>query len=237
MIKQAFWIFLFWNLSILPAAAANMSSSSYKVQWGNINLGSGRPTSTSYNLGITLGQNSPGLYSSTGYKVRAGFQYIHSVIPFSFAISSLGMDFGSLTPGTPATVSNVLTVRAGGAGGYQVLAYENHPLRNRQATIIADTSCDNNDCNESQAGVWQLATTLGFGFNMSGDDTPADFTDSSYFRQFADNSAGEQAQTVMASNSVTRQSQATVTYKINVAASQAAGRYENAIVFVAVPEY
>ncbi len=217
--------------------AIDMSSDSYKIQWGNVNLGSGRQTGSNYQLGITLGQTAPGLYTSAGYKVRAGFQYIHSIIPFSFAISSLTVDFGSLTPESPATATNVLTVRAGGAGGYQVLAFENHPLRNQTGSIIADTTCDNNDCDETQAGVWQSTATFGFGFNMSGDDVPSDFADTSYFRQFANHEGGETAQTVMASNDVTRQSQATVTYKVNISASQAAGRYENTIVYIAVPSY
>ncbi len=237
MISKIFLAALLFSALALPAGAVNMSSDSYKVQWGNVNLGSGRPTSTSYNLGITMGQNAPGLYSSTGYEVRAGFQYIHSIIAFSFAISNLSIDFGSLTPDTPATASNILTVKAGGAGGYEVLAYENHPLRNQQATAIADTSCDSNDCTEAQAGVWQLASTDGFGFNMSGTDIPADFVDSTYYRQFADNSAAESAQVVMSNDGVTRQSQATVTYKVNVSGSQAAGKYENAITFIAVPGY
>ena len=221
----------------LASWAVDMSSDSYKIQWGNVNLGSGRQTSSNYQLGITLGQTAPGLYTSTGYKVRAGFQYIHSIIPFSFAISSLAIDFGNLTPESPKTATNILTVQAGGAGGYQVLAFENHPLRSQTGRVIADTTCDSNDCDETQAGVWQSTTTFGFGFNMSGDDVPADFTDTTYFRQFANQENSETPQAVMTSNNVTRQSQATVTYKANIAASQAAGNYENAIVYIAIPGY
>jgi hypothetical protein len=221
----------------IAASAVNMSSDSYKIQWGNINIGGSNPSSTSYKMGITMGQTGPGLYSSTGYKIRAGFQYIHSIIPFSFTISATSVALGSLTPSSPKTASLNLTVSAGGAGGYQVLAFENHPLRNNQNTDIPDTTCDSSDCNETTAGVWSLSTTYGFGFNMSGNDIPSDFVDSTYFRQFADQEAGESPQTIMSSNQVTKSSVATATFKANVSATQAAGDYENAITFVAVPKY
>jgi len=234
---------LFFGLMALFFAAAktglavNMESDSYKIQWGNINIGARNQSSDNYNLGVTIGQIAPGLYTDTGYKVRAGFQYIHSIIPFSFAISDLTIDLGSLVIETPSTDSHTLTVSAGGAGGYQVLAYEDHPLRSRQGAEIADTICDNGSCDETSAEVWAQNTTYGFGFNISGDDVPADFVDATYFRQFADDEGGETHQAVMSKSSVTTQSQATVTYKVNISSTQEAGRYETGIVYIAVPIY
>lgn len=218
-------------------SAVNMQSDSYRIQWGNINIGGGKPTSTNYNLNLTIGQTAPGDYQSTGYWLRAGFQYIHSIIPFSFSISDLSIDFGSLSPQTLTTATNTLTVSAGGAGGYQVLAFENHPLRSQTGAEIPDTTCDNNNCSETTAAVWQQTTTYGFGFNISGDDIPADFVDSTYFRQFANQEEGESAQEIMGSTSITRSSQATVTYQVNISSLQEAGTYSNAIVFIAVPRY
>ncbi|MCD6225690.1 hypothetical protein J7J95_01245 [bacterium] len=229
------FLFLFLFFKIIQAV--NMTSNSYKIQWGNINIGSGEQSSSSYQLSATLGQIAPGKFSSTGYIVRAGFQYIHSVIPFSFTISDLSIDFGSLVAQTPKTATNTLTVSAGGAGGYQVLAYENHPLRSEQNEDIPDTTCDSGTCSETTADVWTQNTTYGFGFNMSGDDVPSDFVDSTYFRQFANKENNESPQVVMSSNSVTSSATATVTYKVNISSSQAAGNYENAITFVAIPIY
>lgn len=224
-----------------PLMAINMDSDSYKIQWGNINIGAGQDLEKSgggsYLLDLTMGQIAPGRYEKTGYLVRAGFQYIHSIIPFSFTISDLSIDFGSLTPQTPSTDTNTLTVSAGGAGGYQVLAIEDHTLRSNQSANISDTVCDGSDCDETSAGVWSQNTTYGFGFNMSGDHIPADFTDSTYFRQFASKELSESAQVVMSSSSAISSATSTVTYKVNTGSTQEAGNYENAITFIAVPSY
>lgn len=217
--------------------AVNMESDHYQIQWGNINIGSGKPDNENYSLGITMGQIAPGLYSASGYKVRAGFQYIQTIIPFSFTISDVAINLGSLIAQSPSTDANTLTVRAGGAGGYQVLAYENHPLKIHQGAEIPDTLCDNGNCTEASAEVWSQNTTYGFGFNINGNDTPSDFVDTTYFRQFANDEDNEIHQTVMEKTGVTSQSQATVTYKVNISGSQEAGQYETGIVYIAIPTY
>ena len=229
--------FLFALGALSPLEAVNMQSPSFRIQWGNINIGGRNQASTNYQLGVTMGQIAPGRFASSGYLVRAGFQYIHSKIAFSFTVSSLDINLGNLSPNTPATATNVLTVAAGGAGGYQVLAFESHPLRSESGDDIADTTCDNNDCDETVAGVWTSTTSYGFGFNIQGDDIPSDFIDTTYFRQFANQEAGESPQVIMSSNSVTQQSQATVTYKANISPTQPAGNYQTSITFLAVPMY
>lgn len=218
-------------------AQSSLKSDNYEITWPNLNMGAGLPSSSNYNLGVTMGQTAPGLYSSTGYKVRAGFQYIHSVIPFSFSISDISIAFGTLNAGTPSTQTNTLTVSVGSAGGYTVKASENKPLTSDANSTIPDTTCDAGTCSETTAGVWSQNTTYGFGFNMSGTDIPADFVDSTYFRQFADRNAGESAQTVMSGSNVGQNKEATVTYKVNISSTQAAGTYRNIITFVATPTF
>jgi hypothetical protein len=233
-----FFIFLIAFLFFLPPpiqAEERIESDNYRITWPNLNMGAGAPTSSNYNLGVTMGQLAPGLYTSTGYKVRAGFQYIHSIIPFSFTISDLTIAFGTLSAGTPKTETNTLTVSAGGAGGYQVTAEENNPLTSSSNATIPDTTCDGSDCDETSAGVWSQNSTYGFGFNMTGNDIPSDFIDSTYFRQFADASSPEDAQIVMSSTNVAKSRQSTVTYKVNVSATQAAGNYQNIITFICTP--
>lgn len=217
--------------------ATNMSSDNYEIQWGNINIGGGKKTSDNYLLTDTIGQFAPGDYQSAGYWLRAGFQYIYTLTPFTFTISDLSIDFGSLIPGNPSSQNNTLTVSAGGAGGYQVLALENHPLRSAQANDVDDTTCDTDSCDESNADPWTSNSVYGFGFNINGDDTPADFVDLTYFRQFADSESAEIAQVVMSSDSIATSSAAMVTYKVNINGLQAAGNYENAITYIAVPSY
>jgi hypothetical protein len=234
-----FLISLLFSVLILnlPARAVNMESENYKIQWGNINIGGGKKSSTSYTVTDTIGQNAPGLYTGAGYTVRSGFQYIHTIVPFSFVISDLTIDLGSLSIGNSSVDTNTLTVTAGGANGYEVLAYEVHPLRSENNDDIPDTTCDNGSCDETNAEEWTQDTTYGFGYNIQGDDIPADFTNSDYFRQFANDEAGEVHQSVMSNNSVTEQSQATVRYKANISATQETGSYETSIVYIAVPKY
>lgn len=225
-------------LSVSSVLAVHpMTSDSYQIDWPNLNMGAGLPDSGSYNLGVTTGQIAPGLYESTGYKVRAGFQYIHSIIPFTFKIDKIAVDFGSLTVGVGTTDTLGLEVDSGSAGGYTVTAQENNPLTSSAASTIVDTTCDAGDtCDESDEGTWSLSTTYGFGYNMSGDDVPSEFSGGKY-KQFADMSLSETPQTVMEGSDAGRDKQATMTLKINISGTQAAGIYENIITFIATPTY
>jgi hypothetical protein len=221
----------------LVLAQSKIESPNYRIQFPNFNSGAGIPTSTNFKLDSTLGQGAPGLYSSAGYRVKAGFQYIHSIIPFSFSISDIQINFGSLTIGTPSTDTSTLTVSAGGAGGYTVKASENNPLKTfNSIDTIPDTLCDTT-CSETSAAVWTSNSKYGFGFNMTGDDIPADFTNSTYFRQFADTSNSESKATIMSSVNVGRSRVATITYKVNVSNTQPSGTYQNIIMFTAIPGY
>ncbi len=230
----------FLTLLVLQVKATNMSSDNYEIQMGNFNMMSGSKNSPGYQMMDTAGQTAPGEYTSAGFVVKAGFAYIKTIIPFAFSISDTNIDFGSLTPETPSTQTTTLTVSAGGAGGYQVVAYENHPLQlTTGSTQIPDTTCNGSGetCNEETAALWDLANKYGFGFNMSGDDVPADFADNNHYRQFADMSIGETAQTIMESEHVGKQREATVTFKANISGIQASGYYQSIVVFICTPTY
>lgn len=229
---------LYFVLSTFPAhGQERVESENYRIIFPNFNSGAGIPSSDNYYLNTTLGQTAPGLFSSTGYRVKSGFQYINSIIPFSFSVSDIQINFGSLTPETPSTDSSTITVSAGGAGGYTVKASENNPLQTDGGTnTIIDTLCDTT-CSETTAASWTSTTKYGFGFNMSGDDVPADFTNSNYFRQFADRDSAESPAVIMSSVNVGRERTATITYKVNVSDVQPAGIYRNIITFTAIPSY
>lgn len=231
----------------LPAdvyAQAVIQSPNYRIQFPNLNSGAGIPTSTNYALDSTIGQTAAGRFTSNGYIVRSGFQYIHSIIPFSFAIEKIAIPFGSLIPQTPAYDTSTLTISSGGANGYQVTAKENNPLKNQSSGTIPDTLCDaGSTCDETVAGVWTQSTTYGFGYTMHGDDVPSPFPTASpagnQYKQFADASAPdpESAQVIMSSANVGRARQSTITYKVNISNVQAAGTYRNTITFIATPSY
>ncbi len=219
-------------------AQSRIESNNYRIQFPNFNSGAGIPSSSGYKLDSTIGQGAAGLFSSSGYRVKSGFQYIHSIIPFSFSVSDIQINFGALTPNSFSTDSSSLTVSAGGAGGYSVTAAEKTPLKSlNDLNTIADTTCNAGGCTEVTAAVWNSTSAYGFGYNMAGDDVPAGFVDSTYFKQFADLSNSESPQTVMSSANVGTSRVATITYKINVSSVQPAGSYQNVILFTAVPAY
>ena len=240
MLKLVFMALLPIVYCLLPDivhAQGVIQSPNYTIQMPNLNSGAGIPTSSHYGISTTIGQTAQGLASSSGYRVKAGFQYIYSIIPFSFAISSVSIDFGHLVPQTPVTKTNTLTVASGGAGGYQVKASENHPMQViGSVSTIPNTNCDTS-CTNTTAGVWASVSKYGFGFNMTGNDIPADFTDSTYFRPFADRNNSESPQIVMSSIYVGRGRQSTVTYKANISGTQPAGIYNNIITYTAIPSY
>lgn len=221
--------------------AERLESDSYLIQFGNFNVTSGEKSSASYSVTDTVGQTGSGpygQYGSSDYFIGSGFQYIYQIDTFSFAISKVLVDFGDLTVNTHTTDSHTLTITTRGAGGYSVYAYEQNPLRHENTVDeIPDTTCNAGTCTHILAGVWNDQTVPGFGYNMSGNDIPATFTNSSYYKNFANEEAAEEMQIVMSSASIANQRQATVTYKVGVDANQEAGKYETAVVYVAVPGY
>lgn len=219
-------------------AQERIESGNYRIQFPNFNSGAGIPTSTNYNLDSTLGQGIAGEYSSTGYRVKAGFEYIHSIIPFSFAVSGLQINFGNLSPNTFYTGTSTITISAGGAGGYQVLASEDKPLTSTAGgNTIPNTVCDNSTCNYITAAVWTNTNTKGFGFNLSGDGVPSEFINSTYYKSFADRSDLVAPALLTSSTEAVDNHSTTVTYKVNILPTQAAGTYRNVVQYIAVPRY
>jgi hypothetical protein len=242
MIKSAYFIIILACIYLLiyigAANAQTMTNSSYILKMGNLNSGSGKPTGSGFKVNFTTGQTGANLFSGTNYKVRAGFQYINSIIPFRFSISSILIDFGSITPGTPITRANRLTVSFGSANGYQVTVSQNHNLRiNASGQEIPPTICDSGPCTTSTANVWTSPTTYGFGYNcvnVTGTDCSSDFTNNTYFRPFI---SSPSAVAVMSSLNVSRNRISDITYKLNVPGSQAAGQYTNILNYIATPTF
>lgn len=226
---------------ILPKkiSADFLSSPTFKIFMSTINITGGRKSSASFQLTDTVGQTFQGQFNSAGFVVLAGFQYVHIPIPFTFKISDLDINFGSLVPGVPSLQSNILTVTTGSAYGYSVKAVEDHALRMSDgSTTIPDTSCDlATPCLQTDANVWSDNARYGFGYNMSGADVnTSDFVNSNYFRPFPVQDIDPPA-VVMSNDGIATSSAATVTYKVNVSDIQAAGTYQNAIQYIAIPAF
>lgn len=224
-------------------AQSSLKSPNYEITLPNLNMVSGNAASSGHKMGVTGGQTAPGLYSS-GYKIRAGFQYIHSIIPFSFKISPWVLNFGSLNPEVLTNNQSLtLTVNSGSAGGYQVKVQENDELTSTANSTIPDTACDADSCNQNNAGTWTQTTTYGFGYNMTGTDVPGEFSDGKY-KRFAnaaniptENPVKVMGLTPVEGHEAGRTKIATMNTRINISNIQAAGVYHNILTFTAIPTY
>lgn len=234
-----FTIFIFFIIQYKQISAVNMESSRFKIESANTSIASGEKSSTNYRLSDTLGQLAAGEFYSSGYIVKAGFQYLRSITPFKFTISNTNVNLGTLIPNNPSTASITLRIDFEGAGQYQVSVAENHPLKTLSGISIPDTTCDggNETCSESIAKNWTNNFSYGFGYNMSGNDIPPDFDSPSKFRPFPDLSASENPVIIMSSQNVGKNRQATLTFKVNISPIQPAGTYQTVINFIATPSF
>lgn len=230
--------FLLLNTAVF---AVNMESSRFRIESANTSEAAGNKSSTNYKLSDTIGQLAAGEFSSTGYVVKAGFQYLHSIIPFRFSISDINvaLEPNPIVPNNPSTATTILTVYFGSAGQYLVTAIEEGQLKTMSGNAIPDTSCNGGGetCSELVAKTWDSSTAYGFGYNMSGDDIPADFTSETQYRPFPDRTAAEPPAVVMSSVDVGKNRQATMTFKANISPIQPAGSYQTIINFVATPSF
>lgn len=228
-------------IKIDQITAFTMRNDSWKIDFGNLNMTSGQKSNSNYTLTDTVGQIAPGLYTGTNYTVKAGFQYIYSIIPFRFTISQLDINFGTLTATNPVTRTNTLTISNGSAFGYTVTAFENHQLLSPSTgQVIPDTTCDNGLCTENTSAAWTSTLTYGFGYrcdDVVDTDCSSDFNNATYFKQFADLSANETPGTVMTGTNVGRTKEADITYKVNISGTQVAGQYSNVITYIATPTF
>ena len=241
MAKALFLIilpFIYLTLYLGSSYAQTMSNSTYILQMGNLNSISGRATDSSYNLTFTSGQTPNNLFTGANYKVRAGFQYINSIIPFSFALSSVFIDFGVISPTSPVTRTNTLTVSFGSAHGYQVTVSQNRNLRaDASGWEIPPTTCDGGTCTTTTAAAWTSSLVYGFGYrcdDITGTDCNTDFSTSTFYKQFI---ASPSAVSVMSSSNVGRNRRGQITYKVNVSGTQPAGLYTNIINYIATPTF
>jgi hypothetical protein len=217
--------------------AETMLSPSFKIRFGNFNMTSGMKTSTSYSLTDTVGQTAAQQFTSTGYMVNAGFQYIYTLFDFTFVLSSTAINLGTLTPGTFATGSHTVKVSAPGQG-YSVSAFESSRLKKSGTSdYVPDTTCNSGTCTETAANVWTSTSAPGFGYNVTGNDITTDFVNSTYFRPFPDASLSESPAVLMSTVNAGKDRLATVTYKALISGSQAAGTYQTLITYIATPVY
>ncbi len=242
--KIGYWaiglfVYLFIGLFFPPPAwGQTMSNQNYIIKTQGLNTISGVTSSTDYKLRSTVGELSPIVSEGVNFKVRSGFENIVSALPFSVSLSSDLVDFGALSPTNPIIRTVDLSVYSLSLYGYSVLASEDHPLRSEKESI-PDTTCDNGECNQENSGQWTNTLTYGFGYrcdNTTGIDCDNSFSNSNFFKHFADISAGLSPQSVMLGIG-SKNKDVRLSYKVNISGNQAQGTYTNIVTYIAVPNF
>ena len=216
-------------------AQGSISNSNYHLQQENVNIISGG-TKTNDQTVQPENQNLPPHASNDSQP----YTDQKSELPFIFSISDDTIDFGSLVPGEPISRTATLGISTGSSNGYQIMTYEDHPLRNSSGGIIPDTTCDNGTCSESLAAPWSSLLTYGFGYRCDdsiGANCLLDFLNQSYYKHFPNQELGQTPQSVMYGDKAKEEASAELTYKINISSNQANGIYQNTTTYLAVPNY
>lgn len=224
--------------SLVEAQTQHMQSQDYVIQMGHLNITSGEKSGGGFKVTDTVGQTAAGEFNSAGYTLYAGFQYLYALSEFTFTITDLSVRLGDLTSTSFATASHELIISTR-TGGYTIYAQAQHPLRlmDDYSYTIPFTNCDSG-CSITTAGDWTSPGNPGFGFNVAGANASSDFNGGKY-RPFADLSAvpEENAQAIASTNAKVTDDTLTVNYQASVDNAQAAGNYEAAIDYIAVPQY
>lgn len=149
--------------------------------------------------------------------------------PVGGSVTNSGIDFGTLAHNTPKTGSHILDAATNMSTGYTVTAIENHDPENG-IWHIHGVFGDDSDITHQVAGAWALDTTCGFGYTLT-DNTGSAAAFTAGFKQFADASAAEAAQTVMSNVDPTLSDNVSVGYKVNIPPIAVEGTYTNTITY------
>lgn len=228
-------LFFALTFNLGSVSAQTMSNSEFKLK---INLLS-TPKKNSSNNKENRKNSQTNVFIGPNYKVISGFQddLSSATKPFIFSISQSLTDYGSLSPTTPVSRTNVLTVHNSFLNGYNVSAFQNHGLYSETSlSTIPDTTCDTGTCSEQNPAPWNNILTYGFGYRCDNiSNTTAcsnDFYDSKYYKHFA-NIANSQSPQIVMSGANIGHNKARIIYKVNISGAQPLGFYSNIITFVA----
>jgi hypothetical protein len=171
--------------------------------------------------------------------VQIGYTANQPQSDFRFSISDNVINFGAISPTDFITRKLQIIINGDASYFYTVTGYENHQLTSEKNQIIPNTTCDDGNCTDELAGIWNDTLTFGFGYHcatIEGNDCYGNFQDSDSYKKFAVGGDNENGETILAGNTA-QEKKVNIVYKINVPGSQAPGNYQNTITYLALPMY
>lgn len=164
------------------------------------------------------------------------------------ATTALTVPFGSLIINNFVNAAQKLSVTTNALAGYAVTVAENDQLGRGGNVCLTDGSASNtcvvdttaSGASHTTSADWTTASDYGFGYSLgavTGGATRAFYYNESSrtfsAKQFADMQATEVPQQIFSSTTVASNDQVDVCYRIAPAATNAAGEYENYLVYTA----
>jgi len=155
----------------------------------------------------------------------------------------VAVPFGTMSLNAFKTAAHLLTVSTNGQNGYVVTAVEDDQLGLGGGTspFIIDTDCTSTACTEVVQQNWNVATGYpGFGYTLAtGSGTTMAFVNDNTFksRKFPSLADTESPITIMSSTGVSNSHTGYICYRLAVDATQAAGDYENMIIYTATATF
>jgi hypothetical protein len=220
-------------LLALPAFAQNFSNNNYTIEIHDIDT-----PSDSEIIAPRKMQTVP------DKKVRqetitSGIESIAQTSPLSFFHSASIIDFGILNPGNPVIRTLNLSVLSDSID-YQVIGFQNRALTGATIKdILPDTTCDGGNCDETTDAEWNNNLTYGFGYRCENltENICNFFTKGNYYKQFADLSNREIAQTILTGRKQKALQDAQIIFKMNSSGAQKSESYTNTVTLIAVPNF
>lgn len=175
-------------------------------------------------------------FQKNGYVIRTAYpgEFQPSSLQFSVTKSEAAFELVR----SLQEVSHTLKVSAPTRYSYQVLAWQQQPLRTLLGDEIPATQCNGTKlpCSVTYAQEWPNTGSFGFGYRMEGTGVPGDFLEQDAFRPFADIKKKDPAATIMSGISVSGSQESIIRYRLIMPPSQTEGSYTGTTALIAIPK-
>lgn len=123
-------------------------------------------------------------FESDGSFVRTSLPYQKTSISLEVSYSGAKVEFRDLNPNLTYEKEFDYSVTGSGLFSYQTSIFQNKPLSSSSGLAIENTLCDivKTPCSATFARPWQINEASGFGYRVTGADSPLDFTDKTRYR-------------------------------------------------------
>lgn len=224
----------YFSIGLFPSTAMGdmITNGNDSIDVGNIDT---NPQPTQKPQPQVLGAQSPKPEFTTG----PDYTITTSTDSFSFQVSENAIDYGILSSTNPV-LRNSTIFFSGPKSGAEILAYENNPLQSLKNDTIENTTCDNGACSPIIAALWTNTLTYGFGYRCDSQRANAcdpQFSTSNYFKQYSNDSLNQLPASILDNYANSKETEGTITYKVNISGTQKPAGYFNSITYLAVPNF